>query len=351
MKKYSAAINISIILGVMFFCAQLKAQETKTVPVGLMTITADGAVGGVPKVTSLSIPLGTSAIINGQSVGRITSVSADSISNSAANWTQGELSQVTTPFMIKITSGAALGRTFLISTATQNTSTTLFIDGEDANLVDLTSLGISVGANGDTYEISQCDTLLEFLGTPATTGVVGGNSSNGADIVTLLRGGAWKDYYYNTSLATWAQVGTNIPSNNIPIRPDAALSYRRVSATPLKISLVGKVPNSQRQVTVLNSGKTYISNGWPLDTTLNESNIQQIPGWVTSANPNLADTVAIFTSGAWRTYYHNGSQWLRAGPNTPSNGIPISSQGGIVLQKRGAMPGAAILTQALPYSL
>lgn len=327
------------------------AQEAQTVPVGMVTITADAAVNGTPKITSISLPLVNPAVITGEVSGRITGVTTNSISNSNAGWTAGELSQTASPFVIRITSGAALGRTFLISNSSQNTSSTIFLDAEDANLVDLNSLGILTGTNGDTYEILQCDTIAEVFGTPATTGVVGGVAPGDSDIVSLLTGGTWKDYYYNTTLGAWVQAGTNTPSDHVPIRPDTAVNYKRVAATPLQIALTGRVPHLQRQAIVANSGDTYLSNGWPVNTTLGTAGIHLIPGWVSSPNPNTADTVAIFVSGAWRTYYHNGTQWLRAGPNTPSNGVAIPFQSGVIIKKRGSAAGSSALTQSVPYTL
>jgi hypothetical protein len=289
-------------------------------------------------------------------VGVITGVTgpsgspANTISNSNAGWTAGQLSVQATPYLLQITSGTATGRTFLISTSTANTSTGVTIDGTDLVNTDLTTLGIAVGT--DTYQIIPADTISSVFGTPASTGIQGGATSTGADQVQLLAvsGGSWTSYYYNTTSSQWLRVGPPIPSNNVVIRPDTGVLYVRIPTTPLTLTLLGQAPAVPRQAVVSNTGVTVLSTSFPVDTTLGNSNIQNTPGWATAATSSNADSVQIF-NGSWTSYFNNGTNWVRVGPPIVSNGVAIPAGTAVLLVKRGTATGQNILTQALPYSL
>ncbi len=329
----------------------LSAQSVSTTPVGAVTVTIAAGTGTTRTLSVISFPLLQNGSVDGQMTGRLTAIGSNTFSNGDAGWTAGQLSQAASPYLIQITSGVAAGRTFLLSTSTTNTSTQVTIDGEEASLVDLTSLGIAVGVSGDTYRLIEADTLSSIFGTPEETGVLGNTSSTTADVIYVLVSGLWRSYYYNTTSGAWLRVGPNVNSNNVPIRPDALILYSRIAADSITLSLVGSVPNKGRQAIVRNSGLSAMSTSWPVDIMLGDSGIQNIPGWVTSADPSTADIVNISVSGLWRAYYHNGTQWLRVGPNSPSNAVVISAGSGFLLVRKGTATGSVQLEQSLPYSL
>lgn len=150
-----------------------KAQTTATTdPVGFVTVGITAGTGSAKRNTLFSVPLLETESIQGQIAGTITGVTASTISNSNAGWAAGALSQPATPYLIQITSGAAEGRLFLISSSTNtggavagtaNTATTVTVSSVDSTQVDLSSLGIVAGT--DTYKIYACDTLSSFFGT------------------------------------------------------------------------------------------------------------------------------------------------------------------------------------------
>ena len=333
----------------------VQAQTATTDPVGFVTVSA-AAGNGTDRTTSvISFPLVSPETITGQVNGLITGVTANSISNSSAGWSAGALSVAATPYVIRITSGAAKGYTFLISTSTANTATTFTIDSEEAGQVDLSTLGIVTGASGDSYAIYGCDTLSSALGTPATSGIQGGTSSagTGADIVQLFVAGSWRQYYYNTTSASWRRIGPNTISDNVPIRPDGAVIYSRLPASALNLTVLGTVPTSNRKALVNNSGVSFLSNSWPVNLTLGTSAIQSIPGWVSSAtyNATTTDIVQMMVNGAWLKYYYTGTNWKRVGPNTLSDSVSILTGSALIIQKAGSSIGASALAQTLPYSL
>jgi hypothetical protein len=355
--KISSPQFRAIFLAILCATAPFAHAQTTvaTDPVGFVTVSAAAGTGITRTVSVLSFPLVSPEAITGVATGRITGVTANSISNSSAGWSPGALSVPATPYVIRITSGAAKGHTFLISTSTQNTATTVTIDAEEAGQVDLTALGIVTGASGDTYAILACDTLATAFGTPVTTGVQGGTSTTGigADIVQLSVAGSWRQYYYNTSSTSWRRVGPNTLSDNIPIRPDSAVIFSRLPASPLNLTVLGTVPVSDRKALVNNSGVTFLSNSWPVSLTLGTSGIHLISGWASSATYVAAttDIVQMAVNGAWVKYYYTGNNWKRVGPNTLSDSVSIPVGSAFIIQKAGSASGASALVQNLPYSL
>lgn len=317
-------------------------------PVGSVTTEVAPGAAAARTISLISFPLTGVAVAVGQMSGTLTGVTANTLTNTMAGWAAGELSIAATPHLIRITSGAAKGRTFLISTSAGNSATTVTIDAEEAGLVDLTTAGITAG---DTYEILACDTLSSLLGTPATTGIQGGANADAADNIQILVQGQYRKYYYNTTREAWVRLGPEQISNNVPVRPDTAITYSRLGQTPLEFTITGRVPTTDRKALVRNSGPTPLANGWPTDTTLATSGIADIPGWVKNSSPTVADTVQINLNGSSRKYYHDGTQWRRVGPNTPSNNVVLGVAEGVIIGKQGTQPGASTVQQNLPYNL
>jgi hypothetical protein len=332
--------------------SNLSAQNATvtTVPVGAVGVTIAAGTGTSRALSTVSFPLVEQAVISGKATGIITGVTASTLSNSTAGWTAGQLSTAAAPCLIQITSGSASGRTFLVSTTTASTATTVTLDAEEAGLVDLTTLGISAGV--DTYRVLACDTLSSIFGTPTSTGVLGAatNQSANGDIVLILNSGSYRSYYYNTTSSQWARVGPNTASNNVAIRPDAMVIYNRLKNTALGLTLTGEVPSVARKAIVKKSGLTVLANGWPAGLTLATSGIQNSTGW-TKATPTTSDTVQLLIGTSYQRFYHNGTNWRRVGPNTISDNIAIPVGSGVIISKLGSTAGSIALSQALPYSL
>ncbi len=215
----------------------LPAQEAATVPVGAVTTSIPPGTGAVKKTSLISLPLLETATLTGKSVGRFTSVTPATFSDTAAGWTPGELSNAAAPKLLLITSGAAEGHMFLISTApaSQNTATTATISTADSTVVDLTSLGILTGASGDTYRILNCDTLASLFGTPETLGVLGGISPATADTIILVVNGTPTTYYYRTDVIPnrWTKSAPGTPdASSTPVLPYYGIQYSRLGNSP-----------------------------------------------------------------------------------------------------------------------
>ena len=334
-------------------------QTTATTePVGFVTVGITAGTGSAKKNTLFSVPLMETEEITGQVAGTITGVTANTISNSNAGWTAGALSQPATPFLIQITSGAAEGRLFLISSSantggaiagTANTGTTVTVSSTDATQVNLTNLGIVAGT--DTYKIFACDTLSSFFGTPASSGVQGGTSSSTADTIVAVSNGAPSTYFYNTTSTKWVRQALGSPdASNVALLPYFGVQYSRLANTALSFVVTGQVPTEQRKVAVKNSGTTIVSQFWPSDTTLGTSGLSSV---VTSgASATLADTVILTANGVASTYFYNGTNWKRLALGTPNADTTVLAIGtSMQIVRKGSASGYTTLSQAVPYNL
>jgi len=327
-----------------------QAQET-TVPVGYVTLTIAAGTGSVKKVTPISIPFyDFIAGMDGQIKGQISGVTASTLVNTSADWTPAQLSNAASPYLIKLTSGAATGRTFLISTAVANTATAVTIDAKDIAQGALTTLGI---AAGDSYEIFPCDTLGSFFGTPETSGVEGGPNVNNADSLMISSNGALDTYFYSTTLNRWTRSILGSPNaTDTPLRPDAGIWYSRRAASEMTLVIPGRVPTTRRMATVKNSGATILSQHWPVDTMLINSNIHQIPTWTAAAAVASADKVQLVVDGETRTYWYDGAHWRRQTDGSPiADNVVIPAGAAVFINQLGTAAGYSTVTQSLPYNL
>jgi hypothetical protein len=335
------------------------AQATATTdPVGFVTVGIAAGTGTAKKNTLFSVPLLEAESITGQVSGVITGVSSNTITNTDAGWGAGALSTPATPYLIQITSGAAEGRLFLISSSantggavvgTANTSTTVTVSSIDSTQVDLTTLGIVAGT--DTYKIFACDTLSSFFGTPATTGVQGSTAAASADTIVSVVNGSSSTYFYNTTSSKWVRAVLGNPdSSNVPLLPYYGIQYSRIANAPLSFVVTGGVPTAPRKVAVKNSGTTIISQFWPVDTTLGTSGLSSVV--TAGASASAADTVVLTSGGSASTFFFNGTDWKRVVLGTPTaNTTPITIGSSVQIIRKGTASGYTTLSQIVPYNL
>ena len=348
MKSTSLTLAAAAVLAALPMTNAQNVTAT-TDPVGFVTCNITAGTGSAKKVTLFSAPLLESPSLTGQMSGQITSFTSNSISNSNAGWTAGELSTVASPTLIQITTGNATGRIFLVASSPANTSTSVTISSTDSAQVDLTNLGISVG---DSYTILSCDTLSSLFGTPASSGVLGGGSAAVSDTIILVFNGSASTYFYSTTNSKWTKVAPGNPdATNTAVPPYYGIQYQRLASTPLSFTFTGNVPTKQRQLSIKNSGSTLLSQFYPTDVTLVSLGLQNLSGWVSNAASSSADTVLITTAGSASTYWFNGTNWKKVGPGSPTSDSTIITPGtSISIFKRGSTSGYASFIQSLPYT-
>lgn len=324
---------------------------------GYTKISISAGSGNSKKTSLISIPLIEDASVNGNSTGRITSVTSTTISDDAAGWTEGQLSTPSEPHLIEITSGEANGRMLLVSTSVANTANTVTIAPDEvARVGDLSNLGIVTGVEtGDTYRIRAVDTLSSFFGTPESTLVKGGGAANSADTITVLNNGRAATYFYNTAVRPerWTRVALGSPdASHTPILPYAGVQYGRIANTPLEFIVTGKVPSGERKVSLKNSGSTLLAPFWLSDQTLAQLEIQNTPNWRSGGSAAVADTITLSSGGSVSTFFHDGSIWKRVALGSPtanSNLVPVGTS--ILINKKGNNGGFGTYQHVSPYDL
>lgn len=342
-------------LGLSVGMAQTPGSE---LPTGYGDIAVAPGTGTAKKTTLISIPMLEDLPSNfaGSKTGRITGVTSNTISVANAGWTAGALSTPATPHLIEITSGAAQGRSLLISTTAANTTDTVTIDATEMIRVgDLTAMGILTdAATGDTFRIWPVDTLSSFFGTPETTGVQGGASAGAADTVVMSINGSSTTYFYNTAVtpARWSRVGPGSPdASNVPILPYAGMQYSRLAATPLEFRVLGRMPVGMRKVAIKNSGTTLLAPFWPVNQTLSALGLHSLPGWLSSTSSSSADTVVLTVNGSASTYFHDGTNWRRVGlGGGNANNTVVPAGVSLMINKRGNTPGFTTYHHSAPYN-
>jgi len=349
-RKYRAALAWICLAGLgLMLGGSLNAQSGYSTPQGYITWVAGAGTGSVKKVTPLSMPFLHPAEATGSMTGEISAVTDSSITDSLAGWTAGQLSNPAKPCLIRITSGAAAGRTLLISTSMANTATAVTIDAKDVAQSGLLSLGI---APGDHYEIFECGTLASVFGTPATTGVQGGTGAANADSLMISVNGTLETYYYSTTLNRWTKsILGNPDASNTPLRPDSGIFFSRLAATDWRLVLPGQVSTTSRSAAVKNSGTTILAQNWPLDTTLGQMRIQLISGW-TAGPAASADKVKIVANGVTDIYWFDGSNWRKQASGSPlADNQLIPAGSAVILEQLGTQQGYGTLTQPMPYTV
>lgn len=288
--------------------------------------------------TAVSLPLTDPAAASvGRDSGFINAVGASTLDSTAAGWVAGELSNAATPFLVRITKGAASGRLFTVSTSVANTATQLTLE---TNGVDLTTLGMVAGT--DTFELLPADTLA----TVFPTGTLQSGTASTGDLVRIFNGTSWISHYHDG--AKWVRQDTAAIADNTIIRPDQGLLILRRTTAKTLVN-TGRAPAVSVKLDV-QRGRSNVVGGLPLATTFGELAIQNLPGWASNAaSPTTGDHVQIWNGTTWLVYYHDGGKWVRQGTTTSADAINAFQAGRPILIRRPTGSGTEQLTHAKTY--
>jgi hypothetical protein len=332
--RLAALATLAVLAG--FSSSAWALTTVATVPVGYLKLEFAGSGASTP----FGLPLDeTPAPGAGMRAGKIESYTTSTLSNSSGGWTVN-LASASAPWLLRLTSGAAAGKSLEV---VSNTATTLTVAG-----ADLTSLGLTAGT--DTFELIPLDTLWTLLGSGT---VQGGPSAALADNVSVRSGAAWLAYYYDTNLGFWRRtIGPATNSNNIIVRPGTGLQLLRRNGA-ITLTFTGRVLAAPFHAPINNSSTSAIQAGYPTDTTLGGLAVQSLlPGWRSGPTATGSDLVALYTGTAWVNYFYNGTFWqpaLGGATNSDSQAIPAGAV--FMLQRPGATAGTTDLVRPLPYSL
>ena len=325
----------------------LHAQTTATTtPVGFITRTIPAAVdAATPSNTTVSIPLYATA----DYVSTVATIdSPTQFTLTGAAWTVGQYASTAAPRLARVkasTTAAHVGVFFLVSANTTNQLTVTLPAGvADVNTV------LSVG---DSCEVVPANTLGSVFGTVANPPVLtGGATPDVADNVYVWSGTGWDPYFWNGTI--WKKTGGIDRSGTVLYPDEAVFVIRRDTASAATLTLMGTVPSTSEQTAIAGSGSTFLSNRFPVDMTLGTVptptmpalNLQNLPGWVGGATPDVADSVYIWSGTGWDPYFWTGTIWKKTGNLDRSNTV-ITAGTGVFVTHAGA---ALTLTQALPYT-
>ena len=298
-------------------------------PTGLLKIQVN-----VGESKPISIPLADAYVY----AGTVSTAGADRITTTGAGWAVNAYGPLASnPHLVRFTTGGASGQHYRI---TSHTADTLIIQTGGLPLNSLVSAG-------DQYEVVPADTLARLFGADARpAGVYANADSQQADNV-MIRGTAGVLTFFNDGVS-WYRVGTSSPQNAMVLMPENGFIYVRRGATPFSFSVNGQTPVTNLATEIPAGRTTLIANRFPIDTTLNSLGLHLLPGWLKGADSSIVDNVLLYASGQWKTYYHNGANWLLVG-NPTAQDPAISTGSSIVIVKR---PGSNVtLNQPRPYAV
>lgn len=346
-EKIAALISICLALLAVTSMGQ---DQAFTEPCGYVKISITPGTGVVKRTTLFSIPLIGDFGGDGSAVGRISGVLDRTITCEGAGWTPGQLSSVSEPYLIEVTSGMAAGRMILISTDIPNTHETVTV-----TISELGGGALSGIKGGDSYAIRPVDTLGTLFGTPETTRIHGGPNAREADTITMVVNGAASTYFYNTGAVPpcWSRVSLGTPNaSNTPIPPYAGLQYSRISSEPLDLLVTGKVPYGIRKTSVKNSGSTLLSSFWAQEQTLSAMGIHNVQGWRSGSTGKDADTILLLSGGAASTYFYDGANWRKVSFGSPvADSTMVAPGAGLLITRKGVEAGSSFYAHQAPYIL
>ncbi|MEI7774004.1 MAG: TIGR02597 family protein [Verrucomicrobiota bacterium] len=319
------------------------AQTTaNTTPVGYINVSIPAATP--PTITEQSVAFSAPLYNSPDFQGAVASIdNTTTITLTGAAFTTGNFATAVAPRGLRVMTGAQVGVLFLVTANTTNQITVALPSG----VTDINTI-LTVG---NTVQIVPVNTFGSLFGT-TTPILTSGASANDADVVFLLSksGGAdlWQTYFHNGS--NWRLAGAVSNQNNTIIYPDEGVFIVHRGTSPVTLTMMGAVPSTNEQTDLFGSGSTFLANRFPVDIQLVNSGIHTISGWVTNASPNVADKVYLWdtTSRVWQTYFHNGTNWRRAGSGANQNTTVIKAGSAVVLSRSSATGTA--LNQPLPYT-
>lgn len=329
------------------------AQTTATtVPVGFITKTIPaGPDAATPSNTVLSIPLYQTADFQ-SSVAITPAAGSSDIKLTSATFSAGQFTG--TPHLVRVKSGALVGKFWLITTP-QNAGDTVTVvepnGGAPGNLTGLLA--------NDSCEILPANTFGSTFGLIPGLGTSAANSGAGAGVDNILvwNGTNYDLYYYKQTavppVSRW-QKSFGDATNTI-ILPDDALFFVRKVASPLPVTLMGTVPSTTERTELTGQSNNFVSNRFPVNLTLATSQIETTPGWVkaTTNSANGVDQVLLWNGASFDVYYYKQtavppvSRWQKGFGDASAISIPAAD--GMFIS-RVAGTSDAVLTQNLPYT-
>lgn len=328
LRSLNVGGNLVFAILLLLCVGSLSAAQVVSEPVGFLRINIPPST-----LSTFSLPMQKNSV----DVGSFTAVGTSTLTDSKSSWVNGQFSTTSNPYLIKILTGAAIGRNYLIA---GNTVNQLTVDTKGASLTGLVAVG-------DRYQIFAARTLGNTFGT---TDVPFQKNSDPAlaDNLRLWNGKSWENYYHNG--VSWLRTGSTSNQNDVIIYPDEGVQMSRRGNTPLTLTMAGEVSVISEQTQCVGPAMTFAANRYPVDVTLVSLGLKLLPNWTSGASTTTADYVQLRLKGGWVKYWHTGTSWVKSG-STVSQDNAIIPQGAAyyVYRKSSSVGLNDFATQAAPY--
>ena len=343
LRPLAAAILCSLLAPALF------AQTATTTPVGFITITIPAAQNAThPSNNVVSIPLYKTADYSA-AVATLDSATQFTLSGTFA----AGANFATTPHFARVKTSATAahtGKFFLISANTTSQLTVILPSGV-ANINTVLSVA-------DTCEVVAANTLSSVFGTNPPV-LKTSSDPLAADNVLIWNGSSWDTYFHDGS--AWQSLTSFDPQDNTVIYPDEGMFViHRFTASPgvnaaVNLVLMGTVPSTAESTDVAGGstahpGYTFISNRFPVNSTLGTLALQLLPGWVSGSDPVAADNALIWNGTTWDTYFYDNSVpgWQSLSSFDPQDSTPVPAGAAVFVIRKGGVKQT--LAQSLPYT-
>ena len=320
----------AMLLGTSSLLAQDNTAFTK--PSGYTTVSvAPAPAEGQSTLTAFSVTLRNSVVEAGKS----TSIGSTTLSNSAANWSDGEWTSE--PHLIYITNANGGEEAFLIKS---HTASELTLDTTGLDLTTRFGTGIR------EFSILKAHTFGSLFGTDSVPFQTG--DENTADLLYVWNGG-WTTYFHNGS--NWERTDSFQSADNDVLFPDEGIFVQRRGTTELNLTFLGNVPYKPQVSTIPGQSLTAIGSRYPVGTTVRQMGLQNLPGWQ-SGSETSGDRFFVWNNPGWVTYFYNGSNWEKSSSfgNVDNEIIPGDSMI-FVLRVSSSTQENSDNTHELPYTV
>lgn len=292
--------RIAIPAAAMLFAAPLAAETNvvATDPVGYITVSIAGTGGtNSPAYTFL----GLSMIREFSYQGVLTSVGANSLTDTNANWTEDQFNGTNGSFTVEIASGNNEG------------VQTTILDTLAASDTLQTADDISPSATiGDSYKIYKNWTIGSVFGISNAAGIAGGTIST-ADQLLLWNGVGTDKFYYKTSGAGgtgWRNFTNAVnDASGTPLFLEQGIMVRRLATASTNITIVGAVKVTDSAILVEGTNYTFAANPYPVDMTLASSELYNgnVTNGVKGGTLSTADQIQFWAGTKADSYYYKTS--------------------------------------------
>jgi len=229
----------------------------------------------------------------------------------------------------------------------------LVLDILSATTTSLTVADASSLTGTESFSVRKYLTLADVFGAANQAGLKSGPSQGDADIVYLLVGGNWKQFFYYDDQVgfdpmQWLELGSgsSADASTARIDPDQGiLVQRRAGGSPVSTLITGAVKDTPANVPMFN-GMQIVTNPWPTAMTLEQLGLRTgniNSGLLQGDSVGQSDVVYRIEGGNWVQYYiyddqvgFDPIQWVKLGGGSADQGSTLINPGEAILVQRKA---------------